>query len=591
MNEYFSSGDETSPTVSLKSKLGVNFLVSCARSQNSEAENALAKLLQASKDMMAEAQAASSSTSPTAALPTQPVPSSVASPPTPILPPGLNPLALAPPGLAQTLGEEAQRRASLAAHPVFGPEPEEESCGRPFCKLKRRAHYHCNLCNQGFTEKDKLESHLKRHLSGQPEPPSPSAVNLASLLRGDGVPREAIPLSADLLRTPQPEVKEGNSAGPLTPPATGGMNNNETKNGGGSSGANSRSGSPAVSTASPSPAVSNASSAAAAAAAAAAASFTSPPFSLPANFPSPFASLVRGGQFSASSLISAAGAAAAAAAAAGANTPAPGAAGSPLLLPPGLPPFLAPGMLLPGLPGATPQGFRPGLPAGLAPHPLPAPTFDPTRHPLTRPPAEIAARRASPFLSSTGDASSDDPSDRRLRLLKDEPVPEGYMRFRFNEDCGFVSCNYREHQTHFHCMRRDCNYRFCDKTRFVQHTARHERLDTLCGQEFEGFRGVPCGRDNCELNVANAKGEKSWSHIIIRMYSMRGFSRVFLFFYMKEGDSVLCTMVSAQRPLWGVDHHIDINGRAWKPRGKPLSYRKTIHFSLLMKRRRGEESS
>ena len=37
--------------------------------------------------------------------------------------------------------------------------------------------------------------------------------------------------------------------------------------------------------------------------------------------------------------------------------------------------------------------------------------------------------------------------------------------------------------------------------------SRHERLDTLCGSEFEGFRGVPCGRDNCELNVNNNRGE------------------------------------------------------------------------------------
>ena len=79
------------------------------------------------------------------------------------------------------------------------------------------------------------------------------------------------------------------------------------------------------------------------------------------------------------------------------------------------------------------------------------------------------------------------------------------LNFRFNEDCGFSCCNYREHQTHFHCMRKDCNYRFCDKTRFVQHTARHERLDTLCGSEFEGFRGVPCGRQNCELNALHAR--------------------------------------------------------------------------------------
>ena len=58
-------------------------------------------------------------------------------------------------------------------------------------------------------------------------------------------------------------------------------------------------------------------------------------------------------------------------------------------------------------------------------------------------------------------------------------------------------------------MRKDCNYRFCDKTRFVQHTARHERLDTLCGQEFEGFRGVSCQREACEFNVVNSRGETS----------------------------------------------------------------------------------
>ena len=86
--------------------------------------------------------------------------------------------------------------------------------------------------------------------------------------------------------------------------------------------------------------------------------------------------------------------------------------------------------------------------------------------------------------------------------------------FRFNEDCNFSCCNYREHQTHFHCMRKDCNYRFCDKTRFVQHTARHERLDTLCGSEFEGFRGVTCSRESCEFNINNLKGEMTSSLII-----------------------------------------------------------------------------
>lgn len=69
---------------------------------------------------------------------------------------------------------------------------------------------------------------------------------------------------------------------------------------------------------------------------------------------------------------------------------------------------------------------------------------------------------------------------------------------RFNEDCQYPHCGYREHQTHFHCMRKDCGYSFCDKTRFVQHTARHERLDTLMGGDFNQFRSnISCGRPDC----------------------------------------------------------------------------------------------
>lgn len=84
-------------------------------------------------------------------------------------------------------------------------------------------------------------------------------------------------------------------------------------------------------------------------------------------------------------------------------------------------------------------------------------------------------------------------------FAKDEAIPAGYLKFRFNEDCQFATCGYRNHQSHFHCLRDNCYYSFCDKTRFVQHTARHERLDKLMGSDFKQFRSnMNCGYDGCE---------------------------------------------------------------------------------------------
>ncbi|XP_045780221.1 uncharacterized protein LOC123877463 isoform X1 [Maniola jurtina] len=106
------------------------------------------------------------------------------------------------------------------------------------------------------------------------------------------------------------------------------------------------------------------------------------------------------------------------------------------------------------------------------------------------------------------------PRGPHMRVLKDEPIPEGYLRFRFNEDCGYQQCGYREHQTHFHCTRKDCGYSFCDKTRFVQHTARHERLDTLMGGDFQQYRAnVYCQRPECpHASTFVGTGQNKASH-------------------------------------------------------------------------------
>lgn len=93
------------------------------------------------------------------------------------------------------------------------------------------------------------------------------------------------------------------------------------------------------------------------------------------------------------------------------------------------------------------------------------------------------------------------PKEYQKKSYKDDSVPNGYLKFRFNQDCNFPSCGYRNHQSHFHCCRKDCFYSFCDKTRFVQHTARHERLDKLMGDDFKQFRAnMHCGYQNCAYN-------------------------------------------------------------------------------------------
>lgn len=54
------------------------------------------------------------------------------------------------------------------------PYTVEQQCGRPFCKLKRRLHYHCSHCYQGFSHFDRLAAHLQKH--GIPPPMAPPMV-------------------------------------------------------------------------------------------------------------------------------------------------------------------------------------------------------------------------------------------------------------------------------------------------------------------------------------------------------------------------------------------------------------------------------
>ncbi|XP_042237575.1 zinc finger protein castor homolog 1-like isoform X2 [Homarus americanus] len=366
-------------------------------------------------------------------------------------------------------------------HPQYGPE---FSCGRPFCKLKKKEHFHCQICNQAFSEHEKLRPHLIKHATC-------SSMNSG----GFGVTGEE---DTDVYPD-QEEEEEGN----LQPK----IENNDRPNSPRSPHECSTSSlgitTQSISTSSPRPLSCSGISLSG--------PQTTAPFPMvytqAATFPglpSPFGPhLGMAGIFPGSlpRLLPPA---------AWQVHPALAAMAQQGLIMPGVRPngdlthgspgpgglqCVGPGMGGPGMPGSG-GDHNPLLPSSLG----------------TSPHLAMLGKRlgAEDFNSQEAKKIR---SNHSIRLLKDEPVPEGYIRFRFNEDCQYPHCGYREHQTHFHCMRKDCGYSFCDKTRFVQHTARHERLDTLMGGDFNQFRSnVACGRPDCVYASMIGQQQNKASH-------------------------------------------------------------------------------
>ncbi|XP_069193805.1 zinc finger protein castor homolog 1 isoform X8 [Procambarus clarkii] len=368
-------------------------------------------------------------------------------------------------------------------HPQYGPE---YSCGRPFCKLKKKEHFHCQICNQAFSEHEKLRPHLIKHVTCNPM--SSGDFSVGGEEDTDGCTDQGDEEEGNI----QPKIEINDC--PVSP-----RSSNESSTS--SFGITTQS----VSTSSPRPLSSSSISCSLSG------PQTTPQFPMvytqAASFPglpSPFGPhLGMAGIFPGSlpRLLPPA---------AWQVHPALAAMAHQGLIMPGVRPNgdLTHGSPVPGgLPGVGPGMGGPGLPGSGGDH-----------NPLL--PSSLGT---SPHLAMLGkrlgaeDFNAQEAkkirSNHSIRLLKDEPVPEGYIRFRFNEDCQYPHCGYREHQTHFHCMRKDCGYSFCDKTRFVQHTARHERLDTLMGGDFNQFRSnVSCGRPDCVYASMIGQQQNKASH-------------------------------------------------------------------------------
>ncbi|XP_076256377.1 zinc finger protein castor homolog 1-like isoform X3 [Rhynchophorus ferrugineus] len=328
---------------------------------------------------------------------------------------------------------------TISSTTLYGPEI---SCSRPFCKLKRKPHYHCNACNQAFSELDKLLPHVARHSSGalQNSAAVPERENEETHVEETRRSPKTERTSESLISVASLSSLQGGQA-PLEKQQTSTPKEPSTPE--------------------------------------------TPYFSTPtfdaynhfSQFPPNFATQI--------ALMQQQNA------------------------------FLPQTLYQQGIPSQLMFQHAQLMQSPLLGHQNHSFPTENLTSPLAAMAANLNKRSMSPH-----DMSPDAKKARiqnSMRILKDEPVPAGYLRFRFNEDCKYQHCGYREHQTHFHCQRQDCGYSFCDKTRFVQHTARHERLDTLMGGDFQQYRAnVACGRQDCAYtaNLGSTQNKASHFHCL-----------------------------------------------------------------------------
>ncbi|XP_033763818.1 LOW QUALITY PROTEIN: zinc finger protein castor homolog 1-like [Pecten maximus] len=108
------------------------------------------------------------------------------------------------------------------------------------------------------------------------------------------------------------------------------------------------------------------------------------------------------------------------------------------------------------------------------------------------------------------------------RSGKDDSIPEGYTRIKQKEDCHYEKCAYRQGVTHFHCIREDCGYSFSDRSRLIQHTLRHERIDSLTGGEMRQYRM----NQSCNMGECEYQGKASHFHCLKCDYCCTDSSKV-----------------------------------------------------------------
>ncbi|VDN96607.1 unnamed protein product [Rodentolepis nana] len=81
-------------------------------------------------------------------------------------------------------------------------------------------------------------------------------------------------------------------------------------------------------------------------------------------------------------------------------------------------------------------------------------------------------------------------------------MQEGFRRFRAAEDCGSQDCPFsKERTTHFHCQRGGCKFTFKNKADMEKHKNHHLKNDTIAKDGFRKFtKSETCSFVNCKYS-------------------------------------------------------------------------------------------
>ncbi len=82
---------------------------------------------------------------------------------------------------------------------------------------------------------------------------------------------------------------------------------------------------------------------------------------------------------------------------------------------------------------------------------------------------------------------------------------EGFVRFPFGVECGVPRCTYRLNGSHWHCKEDSCTFGLTDRSRAAGHAQKHAQVKAMLGNDFEHYRAKSnCNRADCEHALLSA---------------------------------------------------------------------------------------